>query len=134
MIRTGTAGKIGTRHRLRLGKRTVDQFLRAGPVEPHAALRRIHRLGDTEAERPEMVPESQRGIPVNRRRLPGPHVAARVRNHMRSGISDPAESGRGSGARRRRAHKRIGFDSTIGARQGKTDRHGLLPRFSWEII
>ena len=58
----------------RLGRRAADQLLRRGPVEPHPALRRVHRLGDgagraptgaagTRASRP-----SRAARPVGRRR------------------------------------------------------------------
>jgi hypothetical protein len=47
-------------------ERAADQLERGRPVEAHAALRRVHRLGDAEAERPEALPVGDRRVPVER--------------------------------------------------------------------
>src|SRR5207247_4892752 len=47
-------------------ERAADQFERGLPIEPHPALRSVHRLGDAEAERPQMPAEGDGALPVDR--------------------------------------------------------------------
>ncbi|MNY36746.1 hypothetical protein D3C86_1712540 [compost metagenome] len=72
-------------------QRTGDEFLRLRPRQPHAALRRIHRLGDTEAEVPQAVTEAQRGVPVDGGRQPRIIIGKRIGHHMGGGESDAVE-------------------------------------------
>ncbi len=44
-------------------ERAADQLLRLGPAEAHAALGGVHRLGDAEAEVPEVVAEAEGARP-----------------------------------------------------------------------
>ena len=48
---------------------------RARPVQAHAALRGVHRLGDAEAVRPEVAAEGEGGVPVDGGRRVGRDVA-----------------------------------------------------------
>lgn len=59
--------------------------------QPHAALRRIHRLGDTEAEVPQAVTEAQRGVPVDGGREPRIIIGKRIGHHMGGCESDAVE-------------------------------------------
>ncbi len=52
VIRPGAAADQGTWADLRLGEAAPDQLQRTRPVEAHAPLGRVHRLGDAEAEIP----------------------------------------------------------------------------------
>ena len=70
---------------LRGGDRALDQLQRHRPVEPHAALRRIHRLGDAEPEVPEMLAEGDGALPVGRHRKPGIDLGERVDDHVGGG-------------------------------------------------
>src|SRR5687768_18211209 len=56
-----------------LGDRAADQLLCRGPVEAHAALRGVHRLGDAEAVRPEVAPERERRLDRKSTRLNSSH-------------------------------------------------------------
>ena len=57
--------------RRRVGKGALDQRLRGGPVEAHAALGRVHRLGDAESQAENMAAEGERRLPVDGRALTG---------------------------------------------------------------
>ena len=64
---------------------------RGRPVEPHAALRGVHRLGDAEAERPEVPAEGDRRVPVDRGVEPGVAVGQRIGHDMRGRVGDAVE-------------------------------------------
>ena len=70
MVGAGARSEVGAFDGARLGDRAADQFLRICPVETHAALRGVHRLGDAEAEPPQMMTERHRPVPVDRRLRP----------------------------------------------------------------
>ncbi len=65
MVRARARGDDGAGARPGFGQRALDQLQRPCPVEAHAALGGVHRLGDTEAEIPEIVPEGERALPVD---------------------------------------------------------------------
>src|SRR5687767_12541030 len=67
MIRT----RPGSDHAAALGQRAPDKLERVLPVEAHAALRGVHRLGHAEAPGPEVAAVRERGVPVDRRVEPG---------------------------------------------------------------
>ena len=69
----------------------ADQLERGRPVEPHAALRRVHGLGDAEPERPEMAAERDGALPVDGGVEPGIAVGQRIGDHMRGRIGDAVE-------------------------------------------
>ena len=73
------------------------------PVQAHAALRGVHRLGDAEAERPQMPPERDGRVPVDRGVEPRIAVGERIGDHMRGRIGDAVERRRGLGKFLRRA-------------------------------
>ena len=80
------AGKV-----LRRVEAAPDQLQRVRPVHPHAALRGVHRLGDAEAERPEVAAELDGGVPVDRGVEPRLAVGQRIGDHMRRRIGDAVE-------------------------------------------
>ena len=82
--------------RARLGGGAADQLARGGPVEPHPALRRVHRLGDAEAVRPQVAAERERRLPVEHGRA-ARLARQRVGDHVRGGERDAR---RGRRARR----------------------------------
>ncbi len=49
MVEVGQRYRVGKR-----GFRASDQFKRIGPIQAHAALRRVHRFGDTQPEAGQM--------------------------------------------------------------------------------
>jgi hypothetical protein len=57
--------------RLGLGGAAADQLGRARPVQAHAALRGVHRLGDARAVRPQVAAEGEGGVPVDGGGAPG---------------------------------------------------------------
>lgn len=92
MVGAGARGEIGAIDRARLGDRAADQFLRVCPVETHAALRRVHRFGDAEAQPPQMVTERHRPLPVDHRSGPRIGHGERIGNDVRGGIGDTRKS------------------------------------------
>jgi hypothetical protein len=89
MIRAGAAGEVRARPRFGLKERSRDQLFSAGPVEAHAALGRVHGLGDLEAEIPEMMAEGESTVPINRRAPPGIGLAERIGDNMGGRVNDP---------------------------------------------
>ena len=65
LIGPRTAGEVGAGHGARMAQAALDQFARDRPLHPHAPLSRVHRLGDLEAERPEVFAKGQRAVPVD---------------------------------------------------------------------
>ena len=88
MIRAGTRIDHRTRDALGLGDGAADQLQRIGPVEPHPALGRVHGLGDSEAQVPEMAAEGERALPVDRHVEPGVLRGEVVVDHVRRGERD----------------------------------------------
>jgi len=68
----------------RLGGRPPDQLARHVPLQAHAALGGVHRLGHRQAVRPQVAPEGERRVPVERSGL-----AERVGDHVRGGERHP---------------------------------------------
>ena len=66
MIGAGAGKHQRIASRLRRPDRALDQLQRSRPVQPHAALRRIHRLGHAEAEVPDVLAKGNRLVPVDR--------------------------------------------------------------------
>ena len=84
----------------------ADQLQRVGPVQAHAALRGVHRLGDAEAERPQVPPERDRRVPVDRGVEPRIAVGERIGDHMRGRIGDAVELRRRAAASAARSARR----------------------------
>ena len=68
-----------------------DQLQRCRPIQPHAALRGIHRLGDAEPERPEVAAEGDGALPVDRGVEPRIGVREWIGDDMRGRIGDAVE-------------------------------------------
>ena len=75
----------------RLLQRTGNQFLRLRPRQPHTALGRIHGLGNTEAEIPQAVTETQRRVPVYGGRQPWVVIGKGIGHHMGGREGDAVE-------------------------------------------
>ncbi len=73
--------------RLRGGGGAADQVLRVFPAEAHATLCGVHRLGDAEAEVPQIFAERHRALPVDRGG--DPRVVDRI------GVGDDVRRGEG---------------------------------------
>ena len=87
-------------------ERATDQLERGRPVQPHAALRGIHRLGHAETEAPQMLAVGNRGVPVDGAIEPRVDIGTRVGHHVRGGVGDAVEgcvARCGNVARRREA-------------------------------
>ena len=103
--------------RARLGRRAADQLARRRPVEPHAALRGVHRLGHAQAVRPQVAPEGERRLPVEPpgRRLArsGSATTCAAANATRdaAGVACAVERARLAG--------RVGLHAPAGARQAQ---------------
>src|SRR5215469_1161032 len=61
----------------------LDQFSRERPVQSHASLRSVHRLGNAEAKRPEMLAKPQRRLPIDNWRKDGVHCTDWVEHNVR---------------------------------------------------
>ena len=118
MVRAGAArNQPAAVPRLRSGDRAPDQLARGRPVQPHAALGGVHRFGDAESERPEMLAIGQCRLPVEGGVEPGVCVGVRVVDDMGGGIGD---AGQGLGARRfvgQRLRQTVGLDPAVARRQ-----------------
>jgi hypothetical protein len=68
-----------------------DQLLGAGPVEPHAALGRVHCLGDAETEVPKIFAERNSAFPVDVAVEPGIVVGQWIDHHVRCCVGDAIE-------------------------------------------
>ena len=91
MIGAGAGKHQRIAPRLRRRHRALDQFQRGRPVQPHAALRGVHRLGDAEAEIPDMFAEGDGLVPVDRRRQPRIDIGQRIGHHMRRRERHPVQ-------------------------------------------
>ena len=90
MIGAGAAGDDRARRGGGLGGRAPDQLLGRLPAQPHAALRGIHRLGDRQPERPEVMPVGERGLPIEPRIGHRIAIGKRIGDDVGGGIGDPA--------------------------------------------
>ncbi len=118
--------------RLRRRHRALDQFQRGRPVQPHAALRGVHRFGDAETEVPDMFAKGNRPVPVDSRRQPRIDVGERIGHHMRGGKRHAVQRALKSCRKRPRRREAIGLDRAIGRRQVQRQRrYRAKPACSW---
>ena len=112
--------------------RAPDQLERRRPVEPHAALRGVHRFGDAETERPQVAAIRERRVPVDRRRSHGSTFAQRIGNDVRRGERDAVPSRLADGTGHEPAARivygamppaSVGDRSRVGARSRRERRH-----------
>ena len=93
--------------------RTLDQFQRGRPVQPHAALRGVHRLGDAKAEVPDVLAKRNGAVPVDRRGQPrialGQRIGHRVGGRERDAVQRAFELGR----KRPRRRQAVGLDAAL---------------------
>ena len=80
------------------------------PVEAHAALGGIHRLGDAEAEIEQMVAESERFLPVEDRRGGGIARLQRIDDDMSGGEGRAVEGLRAFADAERRAGEPVAVE------------------------
>ena len=119
-------GDQRARHVARGVERAADQLERGRPVEPHAALRRVHRLGDAEAERPEVLPIGDASRP-SRRAAVEPRIdrGERVGDDVRRGVGDAVEAGASAGGVARRGSRSAqGASAPSATRQADRQAHG----------
>ena len=88
MIGAGAAGDQRARPVLGGVERAADQLQRGRPVDAHAALRGVHRLGDAEPEIPDVVAERDGLVPVDRGVEPGIVVGERIGGDVHRRIGD----------------------------------------------
>ncbi len=85
MVGTGAAGDQRILASACFAKRSANEIARFRPAKSHAALRRVHRFGNAEAEVPKAVAEGEGPFPVDGRRQPWIVVRQRVGDDMGSG-------------------------------------------------
>ena len=108
-------------------QRVADQFARARPIEPAAALRGVHGFRDTKPKIPEIVPEMDRLLPIDRLVQPRIGVGQRIGHDMRRGKRNAVEVFRGLfGGKNNRLARRIRLEPAIGGWQNEGG-HRLLP-------
>ncbi len=111
----------------------LDELERGRPVEPHAALRGIHRLGDAEAERPQALSIRDRRVPVDRAIEPGVDGRERVGDDVRCRVSGARERQRRRVRRARcSAAHGVALEAPAGGRklQGERGSHGRGPQIA----
>jgi hypothetical protein len=126
VIGAGAVGDQRVGARLSLGLRSPNELLRFRPAEAHAALGRVHRFGDAEAEIPQAMPELQRGVPVDGGAQPRVVIGQGIGDDMRGSIGDAIEiAGLMRDERDWRPNQRIGADRSV--RIGELDLHRQIP-------
>ena len=104
----------------------ADQLLGLAPTEPAAALRRVHRFGDAEAEVPQIMSKRDGLLPVDGGTVPRVDVRERISHHMRRRIGDAIEALRLLFRRKDdRLARGVGFQRAVLGRQ--RDRRHLRP-------
>ena len=111
------AGGDRPAHRPRLGDAAADQLAADRPVEAHAALGGVHRLGDGEPVLPQVAAEGERRLPVELRRPVGVAGGERVGDDVGGGERDAAPRRAGGRPVGRRGAGRVGLDRAARARQ-----------------
>src|SRR5690348_14641428 len=99
---------------------SLNQLERGRPIEPHPALRGVHRFGHLESEPPQMFAKLQRRIPVqNRCGIPRIARAQRVGHDVSRGIDRSVERLR-LDMRKRRGWiaQRVGTQRGVGLGEG----------------
>ena len=126
MVGADPAGDAHARPALGGFERMADQFARPRPVEPHAALGGVHRLGDAKPEIPQIMAKRDGLLPVDRRIEPRVDVGERIGHHMGRRVGDAVEA---PGFRPGRKHDRLASDVRLkrarGGREGDGG-HGCL--------
>ena len=123
VVGAAAAGQPGAGEVARGVDRAADQFERGRPVQPHAALRGVHRLGHPQAQRPQPAPVGDRRVPVDGALQPGVDGGQRVGDHMRRRVGDAVQRGGGAGRLEvAGAAQRPGLESSVGG--GQRDLHG----------
>ena len=75
--------------------RALDQLERGRPVEAHAALGGVHRLGDAHPEVPQVLAVGDGLVPIDRAVDPGIVGGARIGHHVRGREGDAVEGALG---------------------------------------
>ena len=126
LIGARARGEDRAAHSARLGDAAPDQLARRRPVEAHAALGRVHRLGHGEAQRPDVVPIAERRVPVERDLERGVDRGEWVGDDVDGRHPDAA----GDRPRRRRDRgppgERVRRERSVGAWQPERGRHGAI--------
>ena len=126
MIGADAAADFDARSSLGSVECVADQLLGLAPTEPAAALRRVHRFGDAEAEVPQIVPKCDGLLPVDGGAVPRVDVGERISHHMRRRIGDAIEALRLLLRRKDdRLARGVGFERSLLGRQ-RDRRHVRL--------
>ncbi len=121
MVGAGAARHHRAGHVAHGVERQADELLRRDPIEPHAALRRVHRLRHAEAERPEVFSIRDGAVPIELHVEPRVLLGERVGHDVGGGERDAREGRRGLGEVARRGG---GVLAQAAAGDGKADgRH-----------
>ena len=115
MVRARARGDRRAGNALRGVDAALDERQRRRPVEPHAALRRVHRFGDAEAQREQVAAVGERRVPVERDADPGIDARERIGDDVRRRVRDAIERRPCALGlpRRRRAHG-VGRERAVG--------------------
>ena len=107
----GAAAREHPRARMvpRCVDRAADQLERGRPVQAHAALRGVHRLGHAEPEVPEPAAVGDGRVPVDRAAHPGVDRGQRVGDDVHRRERDPRE----------RALRDVGIAARLGGGEGR---------------
>src|SRR5271169_4283155 len=111
LVCTGSTGdrlfcEFGVRHR------ASDQFPGRRPIKSHSSLGGVHRFGDTETQRPEMMAKGERGIPVQDGRCTEAIFGKRIGDDVSRSVNRPA-SKRERPIKGRRFAQGVGFEGSV---------------------
>ena len=130
VIGAAAAGDQRARHVFRGVERAADQLQRAGPVQPHAALGRVHGLGHAQAQRPQVAAVGDGGVPVDRGGEPRVDSGQRIGDHVRGRVGDAVEAHAGRRPGRRGTAQRVGLERAARRGQGEGQGHtGIRKNF-----
>ena len=103
--------------RLRLRHRAADELLARLPIETHAALRGVHRLGDAEPVLPDVAPERQRALPIDDGRRGRADVGERIRDDVHRRVWQARAGRRATLGVKETAARGVVVNLAAGARQ-----------------
>ncbi len=125
VIRADAARDERARHVARGVERAADELERRRPVEAHAPLRGVHRLGHAEPERPEVAAIGEGGVPVDGGGEPRIDGGEGIGHDVRGGVGDAREGARGVPSKRARLAQRIRLGDAADDRQANDERGAI---------
>ncbi|MCY1517728.1 hypothetical protein D9M68_524250 [compost metagenome] len=112
-------------HVLRGIERAADQFERGRPIQAHAALRGVHRLGHAQAQGEQVAAVGDGGVPVDRALQPRVDGGERVGDDVRGRVGDAVELDARFGLDRRGAAQGVGRERAARGGEGQRQCHGV---------